>query len=43
MVPLAHDKAKNQTEICVGIALAILEAFFCEKDNSSAFNSSSNF
>lgn len=39
MVPLAHYKAKNQTEIRVGIALAVLGAFFCEKDNS-AFNSS---
>lgn len=39
MVPLAHYKPKNQTEIRVGIALAVLGAFFCEKNNS-AFNSS---
>lgn len=32
MVPLAHYKAKNQTEIRVGIAVAVLETFFCEKE-----------
>lgn len=40
MVPLAHYKANNQTEIRVGIALAVWGAFFHETDNSSAFNSS---
>lgn len=39
MVPLARYKPKNQTEIRVGIALAVLGAFFCEKNNS-AFDSS---